>query len=215
MEPDRYEYETPSIEAFPAPADEPPGGPEASPPDTRALAGVGPALRELLETILLTLVIFFMIRFAVENFRIEGYSMEPNFHDGQFLLVNKIAYKIGHPERNDVIIFHFPLNEQKNYIKRVIGLPGEQVQVIDGRIYVNGGLIPEPYPFEHADYNWGPATVSAGEYFVLGDNRPESSDSHFWGFVPARDVVGKAWVSYWPPQLWGLVPDYSSARASP
>lgn len=185
------------------------------PPALNSMSTVGPALRELLETILLTLVIFFMIRFAVENFRIEGYSMEPNFHNDQFLLVNKLAYKIGHPQRNDVIIFHYPLNETKNYIKRVIGLPEDQVQVRAGQVYINGELIPEKYPIEHADYDYGPVTVGAGEYFVLGDNRPESSDSHFWGMVPARDVIGKAWVSYWPPDLWGLVPDYAPAQASP
>ncbi len=184
-----------------------------APPPSR-WATWGPALRELLETILLTLVIFFMIRFAVENFRIEGYSMEPNFHDGQFLLVNKIAYKIGHPARGDVIIFHFPLNETKNYIKRVIGLPGETVQIKAGRVYINGVLMQEQFPFEHAEYDYGPKTLSADEYFVLGDNRPESSDSHYWGPVPTRDIVGKAWVSYWPPQLWGLIPD-SSFAATP
>ncbi len=183
-------------------------------PPPSQFASWGPALRELLETVLLTLVIFFMIRFAVENFRIEGYSMEPNFHDGQFLLVNKIAYKIGHPQRGDVIIFHFPLNETKNYIKRVIGLPGETVQIKNGQVYVNGVLMTEQFPIEHADYDWGPTTLAADEFFVLGDNRPESSDSHFWGPVPARDIVGKAWVSYWPPQLWGVVPHYSYA-ASP
>ncbi len=204
-------------------AETPPGLQPGLPPDVQPdllpappsrWATWGPALRELVETILLTLVIFFMIRFAVENFRIEGSSMVPNFHDGQFLLVNKIAYKIGHPQRGDVIIFKFPLNESKNYIKRVIGLPGETVQIRAGRVYINGVLMEEQFPFEHAEYEYGPTTLQTDEYFVLGDNRPESSDSHFWGPVPARDIVGKAWISYWPPQLWGLVPD-SSFAASP
>ncbi len=171
-------------------------------------------LREVLETILLTLVIFFLIRFAVENYRVEGQSMEPNFHNGQYLLVNKLSYKIGKVERNDVIIFHFPLDETKNYIKRVIGLPGETVQIKDGQVYINNVLVQEIYPINHATYSYGPTTVSPDEYFVLGDNRPESSDSHFWGLVPARDIVGKAWLCYWPPDMWGLLPDYSLPQST-
>jgi signal peptidase I len=210
---DAFDYaQVQTVDTFP-PTEAPPPQPEIAPPPSR-FAGLGAALRELIETILLTLVIFFMIRFAVENFRIEGYSMEPNFHDGQFLLVNKIVYLLHHPERGDVIVFHFPANPKKNYIKRVIALPGEKVQIRDGQLYINDQLIDEPYPFNHADYDWGPQVVGPDEYFVLGDNRPESSDSHFWGMLPAKLIVGKAWVSYWPPQLWGTVPDYSYA-ASP
>jgi signal peptidase I len=174
----------------------------------------GNAVRELAETILLTLVIFFMIRFAIENYRIEGYSMEPNFRDGQFLLINKVQYLFGHPERGDVIVFHYPANPKKNYIKRVIGLPGERVEIKEGKIVVDGVTLDEPYPYNFADYDWGPVTVGADEYFVLGDNRPESSDSHSWGMLPAKNIVGKAWVSYWPPTDWGVVREYSFA-ASP
>lgn len=210
--------ESQSVETFPFPDSPPSTQPEAQPaPPPGRLATLGPALRELVETILLTLVIFFIIRFAVENYKIEGYSMLPNFQDGQFLLVNKISYMIGHPQRGDVIVFHFPLNTTKNYIKRVIGLPGEKIQVKQGRVYVNDLLIEERYPphgLNEADYDWGPSTVAADEYFVLGDNRPESSDSHYWGSVPAKDIVGKAWITYWPPQAWGFIPDYSYA-ASP
>lgn len=193
----------PSVESLPTP-------PEAtvSPPRTH---GWENAARELVETILLTLVIFFMIRFAVENYRIEGYSMEPNFHDGQFLLVNKLQYLFGRPERGDVIIFHYPANPKKNYIKRVIGLPGERVQIKEGKIYINGVRLEEPYPFNFADYDWGPVTIGPDEYFVLGDNRPESSDSHSWGLLPIKNIIGKAWISYWPPQEWGIVKDYSYA----
>lgn len=213
---DQLKYTDPqTVESFPLP-DNPPGPlPEVLPtPPPSRFATLGPALRELVETILLTLVIFFMIRFAVENYKIEGSSMLPNFQDGQFLLVNKISYMVGHPQRGDVIVFHFPLNTTKNYIKRVIGLPGEKVQINQGRVYVNDKFVNELYQLEHADYDWGPSIIAADEYFVLGDNRPESSDSHYWGTVPAKDIVGKAWVTYWPPQSWGTVPDYSYA-ASP
>ncbi len=174
-------------------------------------SGWGNAARELVETILLTLVIFFMIRFAIENYRIEGQSMEPNFHDGQFLLVSKLNYLFGQPQRGDVIIFHYPLDPRKNFIKRVIGRPGEKVEIRGGKIFVNDVRIPEPYPYNFANYDWGPVTVGPDEYFVLGDNRPESSDSHSWGMLPAKNIIGKAWVSYWPPSEWGVIHDYSYA----
>lgn len=220
MEPvNRYELEPAShTPSYPLP----PGSAEApSPSDAWTMpdSGVNPvpksnwgsAARELVETILLTLVIFFMIRFAVENYRIEGSSMLPNFHDGQFLLVSRINYLLGEPERGDVVIFQYPLNPKKNFIKRVIGLPGEKVQIRAGKVYVNGARIPEPYPYNFAGYDYGPITIGPDEYFVLGDNRPESSDSHSWGLLPAKNIIGKAWVSYWPPDEWGIVQDYSYA----
>ncbi len=217
----------PDVETGQEPAGEPASQPQPSrspenwlPGDTEFVTPTVPqpstgaqilaVLREVLETILLTLVIFFLIRFAVENYRVEGQSMEPNFHNGQYLLVNKLQYMVGSPQRDDVIIFRFPLDETKNYIKRVIGLPGDAVEVKSGRVYINGNLVPETFPINHASYDWGPATIGPDQYFVLGDNRPESSDSHAWGLVPKRDIIGKAWLCYWPPDMWGLVPDYSS-----
>ncbi len=206
----RQEEETfPQYEPLPLPEQPPETEQPPVPQGPSTMAQLGAAVREIAETILLTLVIFFLIRFAVENYRVEGQSMEPNFHNTEYLLVNKLSYKVGHPQRNDVIIFHFPLDETKNYIKRVIGLPGEKVEIRNGQVYINDVLVPEEYPIAHATYSYGPTVVPPDEYFVLGDNRPESSDSHFWGFVPMRDIVGKAWISYWPPSMWGIVPDFS------
>lgn len=219
MEPaNRYELDpNPRVSPYPYPA----GAGETPAPETiptfpdyteqQTKTNWGKAARELVETVLLTLVIFFMIRFAIENYRIEGYSMEPNFHDGQFLLVNKIQYLLAPPQRGDVIIFRYPLNPKKNFIKRVIGLPGEKVEIRAGKVFVNGVRLQEEYPFNFADYDYGPITVGADEYFVLGDNRPESSDSHSWGLLPTKDLIGKAWVSYWPPDEWGVVPHFSYA----
>ncbi len=222
MEPaNRYEIEpTPRLGSygFPPPVIESAAGsepvaiPEAG-EQQAAKSGWGSAARELIETVLLTLVIFFMIRFAIENYRIEGYSMEPNFHDGQFLLVNKLSYLLGEPQRGDVVIFRYPQNPKKNFIKRVIGLPGEKVEIRAGKVYINDMRIPEPYPYNFADYDWGPEVVGPDEFFVLGDNRPESSDSHSWGLLPRKDLIGKAWLSYWPPAEWGAVQDYSYAAA--
>ncbi len=210
MEPaNRYEFEPTAVSnAYPL-SDSVPLPEVTTTP--QAKSNWGNATRELVETVLLTLVIFFMIRFAVENYRIEGYSMEPNFHDGQFLLVSRLNYLLGQPERGDVVIFQYPLNPKKNFIKRVIGLPGEKVQIRGGKIFINDVRVPEPYPYNFANYDWGPVTVGPDEYFVLGDNRPESSDSHAWGMLPAKNIIGKAWVSYWPPDEWGVVKDYTYA----
>ncbi len=173
----------------------------------------GSALRELIETLILTLVIFLLIRFAVQNFRIEGYSMEPNFHDGQFLFVNKIVYMLHPPERGDVIVFIPPNNNSRDFIKRVIGLPGDTVEIVSGRVFINGSELPETYPLNAATYSSGPTTVPPEEYFVLGDNRNYSSDSHAWGTVSVKKIIGKAWFTYWPPQMIGFIPDFSYAAS--
>jgi signal peptidase I len=192
----------------------PPSAPEQwLPPATSFWSGLGGALRELIETLILTLVIFILIRFAVQNFRIEGYSMEPNFHDGQFLIVNKLIYMLRPPERGDVIVFIPPNNTTRDFIKRVIGLPGDRVEIANGKVYVNGEMLDEPYPLNHGTYSASPVTVPPEEYFVLGDNRNNSSDSHSWGTVSAKKIIGKAWIVYWPPQAMGLVPTYSYAAA--
>jgi signal peptidase I len=194
----------------------PPFPPEQlEPPNTSSsiLRRVGGVLRELIETLALTLVIFLLIRFAVQNFRIEGFSMEPNFHDGQFLIVNKLVYMLHPPERGDVIVFIPPNTTARDFIKRVIGLPGDHVEIVNGRVLVNGAALDEPYPLNPASYSAGAVTVPPDEYFVLGDNRNNSSDSHSWGTVSAKSIIGKAWVSYWPPQVMGFIPTYSYAAA--
>ncbi len=162
-------------------------------------------LRELIETLVLTLLIFLLIRSVVQNFRIDGISMEPNFHDGQFLIINKLAYKLGRPARGDVIVFRYPLDPDRDFIKRVIGLPGDTVEVRQGRVYINGELVREPYPLLDGTYSMEAVTVGPDELYVLGDNRDHSSDSHRWGPVPMDLVIGKAWISYWPPRYWAIV----------
>ncbi len=184
-----------------------------APPAASRWAGWAKSLRELIETLILTLVIFLLIRFAVQNFRIEGFSMEPNFHDGQFLIVNKLIYLLHPPERGDVIVFIPPNNTTRDFIKRVIGLPGDRIEIVNGRVSVNGQPLDEPYPLNPASYSSGLVTVSPGEYFVLGDNRNNSSDSHSWGTVAGDKIIGKAWVSYWPPQDVGFVPAFTYAAA--
>ncbi len=172
-------------------------------------------LREIVETVVLALLIFSLIRVVVQNFRIEGFSMEPNLHQGQYLIVNKAVYRWMHePERGDIVVFEYPRAPDRDFIKRVIGLPGETVEVRDGTVFINGVMLDEPYLSEHTRANVAPRTLGPGEYFVLGDNRDNSSDSRSWGPLPQENIIGKAWISYWPPRFWGAIPDPNYSFAS-
>lgn len=171
-------------------------------------------LRELAETVVLTLVIFLLIRIVVQNFRVDGMSMEPNFHDGQFLLVNKLAYQLGDPQRGDVIVFHPPQDPGKEYIKRVVGLPGETIEIQNGQVVIDGARVPELAPVNEAIRSSSPVTLGPEELYVMGDNRPNSSDSRSWGPLPIDLTIGKVILSYWPPDSWGLV-KHATARQTP
>jgi signal peptidase I len=156
-------------------------------------------------------LLFATISTVLARIRVDGFSMEPTLHHGEFVVVNKIAYMLGSPERGDVIVFHYPQDPEQEYIKRVIGLPGDQVEVNAGTVYINGEALQEPYIAAPPTYNDRQWTVPAESLFVLGDNRNNSSDSHTWGFVPMDYVIGKAAVVYWPPKDWGLVPHTSAS----
>lgn len=168
--------------------------------------------REIIETILLAAVIWLAVNFATARYVVDGQSMEPNLHTGQFLIVSRLAYKFGLPQRGDIIVFDFPGNPADDYVKRVIGLPGDTVTIQAGQIFINGNRLEEPYlPDERMLPTQGRWNVPDGSYFVLGDNRAHSSDSRSWGMLPVDAIVGKAWVSYWPPQDWGTIPHYEYA----
>src|SRR6266498_3280761 len=178
---------------------------QARPSPWHALGG---ALREIVETLFITVVIFLLIRTVVQNFRVEGLSMEPNFHDGQYIFVNKLAYLFNGPARGDPVVLVPPTNVDRDYIKRIVGLPGERVQITNGQVIVNEQPLHEPYPLNQGSYNMPLKVIPPNEYFVLGDNRDNSSDSHLWGTLTREKIIGKVWLSYWPPPLIGLVPDY-------
>ena len=163
------------------------------------------ALRDILETALLTLVIFLAVRFGVQTFRVEGFSMEPTLHTNQYLLVNKVSYMVGEPKRGDVVVLRFPQDPRRDFIKRVIALPGEEVEVRGGVVYVDGKALTEPYILSRPAYQYTKKRVPPGSYFVLGDNRNNSHDSHVWDWCPKEYIIGKAWVSYWPMETWGVV----------
>ena len=192
---------------------------------TRAIAG------ELAQAAVITLALTVGARAVVQNFRVEGISMQPNFVGGQVLVVNRAAYfhidgtplagivpatrqgttdyLFGGPQRGDVAVFVAPPQPDTDYIKRIIGLPGDTLSVRSGRVFVNGQGLVEPYIQFPAEYNFPTdgtqLVVPDDSYFVLGDNRPESLDSHFGWFVPVKDLIGRAWLRYWPPNELGVV----------
>ncbi len=169
----------------------------AQPQETPPRNSLRTFLVEVLQTVVLALVLYFLIDSVLARVRVENISMEPTLQPGEFILVNKLAYRLGDVDRGDVVIFHYPLNPSEDYIKRVIGVPGDEVAVQNGQVLVNGNALNEPYIMAPPHYNnaW---TVPEGQLFVLGDNRNSSSDSHNWGFVPMENLVGKALVIYWP-----------------
>jgi len=159
-------------------------------------------VRELVETAILTLAIFLVVKVAVQNFKVEGESMLPNLHNGEYILVNKVDYLVHAPQRGDIVVFRaVPAGEpDKDFIKRIIGLPGETVAVRNNTVYIDGRPLNEAYQHYPEGYTFGPRKVPAGEYFVLGDHRDNSDDSHMWAttWLPKSDIIGKAWVAYWP-----------------
>ncbi|MGC9335158.1 MAG: signal peptidase I [Anaerolineae bacterium] len=164
------------------------------------------ALREMLETVLLTLLIYVLVRsFLFENYRVLGHSMDPTLEDMQYLVVNKLGYRLHEPQRGDIIVFRDPRSADRKLIKRIIGLPGEMLEIRNGQVFVNEQPLEEPYVGGPTRYSQPPTPIPEGHYFVLGDNRNNSSDSHNWGSLSRDQIVGKAWFSYWPPATWGLM----------
>lgn len=193
------------------------------------------AVKELLETAIYILLVFVIVRSMVQNFKIEGSSMEPTLQGGQYILVNKLVYfhfdlnaplrllpgyadeparlvyPLGLPERGDVIVFEYPNNIEKDYIKRVIGIPGDKIRIRNGQVYLNGNELPEPYLIDEKTMPENPTycnpgntchretvTVPEGTVFVLGDNRRNSSDSREWDSLELKHIIGKAWILYYP-----------------
>jgi len=174
--------------------------------DDQGTSRAGSALREMVETILLTLLIYVLIRtFLIENYRVVGHSMVPTLADKQFLVVNKLDYRLRDPRRGEIIVFFDPRDGDRKLIKRIVGLPGETIEIHNGQVLVNGQALDEPYIQNRGLYSESPTLVPEDHVYVLGDNRSNSSDSHNWGTLPEDKIVGRAWFSYWPPEVWGLI----------
>jgi signal peptidase I len=163
--------------------------------------------RELIETLLLIGAIYAFVNLATARFVVDGHSMLPNFTTDQFIIVSRLSYVMSDPQRGDVVVFHYPMDPDRDFIKRVIGLPGETVTILEGRVYINGKLLDEPYIEDFCrgkscDGEW---VIPPDNYFVLGDNRGASKDSQDFGPVDRKYIVGRAFVRYWPPSDWGLI----------
>ncbi len=161
-------------------------------------------MRDLLISVVVS---FFIITFLYQPVKVEGTSMAPQLHDQDRLFINKFAYNFEKIERDDVVVFYYPRDTQKSYIKRVIGLPGDTVRITDGRVFVNGKAIAEPYvPERYQDVrSMDEFRVPEGEYFVMGDHRSISSDSRDFGPVARNLIYGKAAFVYWPREEMGVV----------
>lgn len=179
---------------------------ETIPPRPRL--SIGRILRELLDTLIITAILFLIINAATGRFMIESVSMLPNLREGEFILVDKVSYFFGTPQRGDIIVFHRS-DEPKDLIKRVIGLPGDTIESIDGVVYINQHPIEEPYLDGVTTLNLDARVLGEDEYFVMGDNRNNSKDSRSFGPIHRDVIVGRAWVIYWPPSDWSVVPHYT------
>ncbi len=175
--------------------------------------------RELIETVVLTAIVFFVVTFTARPYRVEGVSMQPGLQSGDLVVVSQIAYDFGaQPQRGDVIVLHPPSDPGTVYVKRIIGLPGDQLFITPDAVYVNGHKLDETYiqlidPKAAENEPLGKITLQAGQYFVMGDNRQNSTDSRVFGYVPRQNIIGKAEFIFWPAQMIQGIPTYTNIFA--
>ena len=164
-------------------------------------------VRDLLIALGLAMVI---IVFLYQPVKVEGTSMAPLLHDQERIFINKFVYSFEPIQRGDVVVFWYPLDRSKSFIKRVVGLPGETIEIQHGRVFVDGRMLEESYvPGQFADSGtYGPVTVPPEHFYVLGDHRVSSNDSRVFGPVPSRFIHGKAVFAYWPVNRFGTIPAY-------
>ena len=188
---------------------------------------------DALEVVALALLMFVLVQGVAQNFVVDGASMEPTFHSGEMLIVNKLAYSeydlgwvpaigggpwrpFGAPDSGDVIVFRYPYGAGRDFIKRIVGLPGQTVEVRGGLLYVDGAAVDEPYLRDRPEYSYGPETVPPDHVFVLGDARNNSYDSHQWGMLDQSRIIGRVELRYWPAGRAGAVGgEWTPPAASP
>ena len=204
---------------------------EAAPVTAASHHRTSTLLRELVETGLLAILVFLSVRASVQHYRVEGLSMDPTLEDGEFLLVNSLVYsevdleKVGKwvpfwdpgepgvrhvfhgPERGDIVILHQRVGVERDLVKRIIGIPGDVLEIQRGTVFIDGRELKEPYIQSPWSSDLAPIRIPAGKYFVMGDNRNGSHDSRSFGLVDEKDIVGKAMASWWPRSAWGLAPN--------
>lgn len=183
-------------------------------PETKSWWYVTSFIWEIAKIVIISLAIIIPIRyFLFQPFFVRGASMEPNFEDGEYLIIDEISYRFNDPQRGDVIIFKYPNNPSQYYIKRIIGLPEETVKIEDGNVIIfnkknlSGFILEESIYLEEDIFVPGnmETKLDENDYFVLGDNRQASSDSRRWGPVPRHYIIGRAWIRAWPFNRLGLV----------
>ena len=201
-------------------------GEAAAPPPAALRQAIWPwglhGFAETLEVIGLALLMFVLVRGVAQNFVVDGGSMQPSFSHGEMVIVNKLAFAsfdiswlpwtdnedwrpFGRPEQGDVVVFHFPFGQDRDFIKRVVAVPGQTVEIRDGQVMVDGEILEEPYLLEPPAYRYGPETVPADHVFLLGDARNNSYDSHSWGMLEQDLIIGRADLRYWPLGEFGTV----------
>jgi signal peptidase I len=182
--------------------------PSPAEPSSQPLRSIGALslLRDIAISIVLAVV---LIVFIYQPVKVEGTSMMPGLTDQERIFINKYTYKLGAGSitRDDLVVFHYPYDPSQSYIKRIIGLPGDTIEILDGTVFVNGQKLDEPYvPDEYRDHvSIARQVVPLDHYFVLGDHRSSSNDSRVWGFVERKEIYGKAVFVYWPPDKIGRV----------
>jgi len=188
------------------PSPEPAPAPEAA--QSRPVLSI---LLELAQTLLLAAALFLLVNALTARIRVEGPSMENNLFDGDVVIVNRLAYRWDSPERGDIVVFHYPLDPDRRLIKRVIGLPGDEVHIQGDQVFINGVPLEETFLPPLADNRSDPTLDSTwilgpDEVFVMGDNRDHSHDSRHWGPLAIESIIGKAVFIYWPPSQIGPIP---------
>jgi signal peptidase I len=174
---------------------------------------LGQFFLDVIQVIIFSFAIFtFVYLLVLQPHKIKGASMSPNYPDGEYLLTDKVTYRFQEPKRGDIIVFEAPTNEGQEFIKRILATPGEEVSIRNGKVYINGRELQEPYIAEGVETSSGSfleegetTVVPTDQYIVLGDNRPHSSDSRAWGFVPKEKITGRAWLIYWPIDQAGTI----------
>lgn len=194
------------------------GGQSFPPPGPVHL--LGPASRrshrllKIIIALVLILLFFFTALLSAQTFQVDGNAMAPTLKAGEQVLVNKLAYLFHEPSRGDVVVFHFPLDPSREFIERIIGIPGDTVTIAANQVFVDGVLVHEPYISQPVNPRSLTVALGTDQFFVMGDNRPSSSDSRDWGPVPRSLIVGQAVLVLWPLSDWKAISSYSDVFGS-
>jgi len=202
----------PMVNQEPVPAQETTGSPSL-------LSRFKDFVIELVHVVVISLAIIVPVRyFLIQPFYVKGASMEPNFVDHEYLIIDEISYRFNQPERGEIVVFRYPNDPRQYFIKRIIGLPGERVRVAGGKVWVFDAAHPEGMALDESEYlgtlmtqGDKDLTLGDGEYFLMGDNRPASLDSRVFGAVPRAFIVGKVWLRGWPPEKFTVFNEHPSA----